>query len=445
MRNYDNRLTAKRSLIKGDKDLSEVRKALITDDTHSRYYARNALRFDDYSLAEKGIMGAKPHTNYRRELLGRESAPYLMGIELEVEHSEADLQSVTLKRAVDKALRMHLNGAHYCCYDGSLGNGFEIVTAPRSAHELRQSYHHYYLLLQALQKEGFRSHDGGHCGLHVHISRRALSDEKWNGLRRFLSKHGRLFKAISRRDSFGYCAFDGNDRRNAGRYSALNLEPSNTAEFRFFRGTLNWKSFIMSIEVIMSLVDYARDAKKLNVHDWYQFMTKGKYKVAADRIQSHWDSYSAYLASLPRPVRQARPRLTDLTPHDRSIERRRRAEAQAQEVRRITDMLTNDVMRLQSSQFSDCSMYVPGSNGMRWTARWNGNSGVPTRRLCVPVVVEGYNARVRRIASRLSLFCYVTIPTAEVIAPSQIRMRSSYGWGNRRIRSVVDGRGYGSI
>ena len=61
----------------------------------------------------------------------------------------------------------------YCKHDGSLDDGFELVTHPMSL-----SYHRTEMPWEALLREAVRmghlSHQSGTCGLHIHVSREAF-------------------------------------------------------------------------------------------------------------------------------------------------------------------------------------------------------------------------------------------------------------------------------
>jgi hypothetical protein len=176
---------------------------------------------------------------------------YLMGVELEIERARDTA-------AVSDALYDHLHGKHVVVTDGSLrDHGLEIVTCPLYASEF--SSVRFHALLCALRRAGAVSHDSGRCGLHVHVTRSALTERDWLQLCDFLRTNAQFFRVLSRRGSgenaYTFCEFT---ERGDRKYSALNLSRSRTAEFRFFRGTLKAGSFLASIQIVSALIDAAR-------------------------------------------------------------------------------------------------------------------------------------------------------------------------------------------
>ena len=59
-----------------------------------------------------------------------------------------------------------------------------------------------------------------------------------------------------------------------GMYTAVNLKPENTIEFRIFRGTLRYETFIATIEFTHYLCQLAKDLSDENFHAmaWSEFV-----------------------------------------------------------------------------------------------------------------------------------------------------------------------------
>jgi hypothetical protein len=237
----------------------------------------------------------------------RTGEPYLIGIELEIE-------GVQDRGIVGDALRKYLKDRHICVRDGSIAsNGVEIVTSPLAPREMGRIP--WYNLLRELSREGCTSHDSGACGLHVSISRNYLKDHTWRSIRSMLSRDRALFESLSRRnigkggkngDPFYFCSFSPRESK----YQALNLSKGAVAEFRFFRGTLSPASFIASIEIVRSIVEYARDrenrsgdrAPRLTAVGWIEWVGNAwGYGVARDYIKDHVERFRA----IPRAPRGA--------------------------------------------------------------------------------------------------------------------------------------------
>lgn len=60
-----------------------------------------------------------------------------------------------------------------------------------------------------------------------------------------------------------------------GRYTAVNLMPENTIEFRIFRGTLRYETFMATIEFTHYLCELARKLSDENFHAmaWSEFVS----------------------------------------------------------------------------------------------------------------------------------------------------------------------------
>jgi hypothetical protein len=170
----------------------------------------------------------------------------------------------------------------YCKYDGSLNNGFEIVTHPATL-----NYHindmKWDKIINTALKYGFRSHDTTTCGLHVHASRTLFGEyemiQDLNIAKCILlieNNFDSIILPFSRRTSDRMrewsrrpraCINDYDNEITAinkakrteddGRYQAVNLTNRNTVEFRFFRGTLNIETLFAALQFIDFIIEYS--------------------------------------------------------------------------------------------------------------------------------------------------------------------------------------------
>lgn len=191
------------------------------------------------------------------------------------------------------------NGYVYAKNDGSLNSGFEMVSHPITLEN------HYKLNwevgMKALTKLGYSSHNVGTCGLHIHINRdffgsttnaqmlggakiAYLMEKNWDDFVKFtrrksgdlrrwanlqtgvISRYERtleLHKAqnsIPTLDDKKYAlrqAFK-NAYENGDKYVALNTNHSKTFELRVFRGTLNYNTFMATLQFVDNLARYAK-------------------------------------------------------------------------------------------------------------------------------------------------------------------------------------------
>jgi hypothetical protein len=68
--------------------------------------------------------------------------------------------------------------------------------------------------------------------------------------------------------------------KSKGRYLALNLQNYYTVEFRLFKGTLNFTSFMASLQLVMELSKYAirTDLKNILSTSWSDVFLCTKHK-----------------------------------------------------------------------------------------------------------------------------------------------------------------------
>ena len=156
----------------------------------------------------------------------------------------------------------------YIKYDGSLNNGMEIVSHPHTY----SSHYHLDLwkrIMQIARSNGYTSHDACSCGLHFHISRNSLGrtrqeqDDTAYKMVLMAEVMWEDFVRFSRRTSFSYChkhnvwvksdsfdKFKDKTRGNMSRHNAVNLSNTSTVEFRLIRGTINYNTFIASLQFV---------------------------------------------------------------------------------------------------------------------------------------------------------------------------------------------------
>ncbi len=172
-------------------------------------------------------------------------------------------------------------------WDGSVEEGFEIISMPHTVRDFWDKAQKWESMLKFLNEKGYYSHNGGHCGLHIHVSRlmfgkteeeqdRAIAkvytffDENWSELVK-----------VSRREYFGYCdknklyslrdsdpvkvkynLWRKNAKGDGGHGNALNNRNKATFEYRLGRGTLNAWSFFSWVDLIITIT---KNAKRINV------------------------------------------------------------------------------------------------------------------------------------------------------------------------------------
>jgi hypothetical protein len=235
--------------------------------------------------------------------------PLFLGVELEVDASEYsqdecgcgedDCEVCSGYNDVDSRSNANfvlhaVNSGNYnesviSKWDGSLNNGFELVSTPMTlAGHFNTKNVAWENGIKVLKNMGYTSHDFGTCGLHVHINRNFFGTSKdaqdYNGAKiaYLMEKYWDDFVRFSRRRAGelerwarkGYAKddFDRDELKTtktlsdvfkknydtSNKYIALNTIHSNTFEFRIFRGTLNYNTFKATLQFVHNLAHLVR-------------------------------------------------------------------------------------------------------------------------------------------------------------------------------------------
>jgi hypothetical protein len=186
----------------------------------------------------------------------------LLGYELEVVSRNGSVSDAV------KFVRQHLATDYVTLKsDGSIcGPGFEIVSRPDS------------LAVHKKKTEAFLAEAKDHlkswpanldCGMHVHITRSALSPLQLGKMLVFLNDPGneRFVTDVAGRGPIEWCKrspkklTDG-IKRSDERRAALNLTNDRTVEVRIFRGNVARDGFIKNLEFVQALVDFTAPAEQ---------------------------------------------------------------------------------------------------------------------------------------------------------------------------------------
>lgn len=233
-------------------------------------------------------------SNYYRTKDDPTPAGLYLGVELETEayrteNPEALAMDVIMAVGDERVV---------CKEDGSLMDGCEIVTQPMSA-----AYHLaplddlggrrlWDVILDTCAEHNARSHNGGNCGLHIHVSRTWLdTDDKVTTFIRLVQGHAAEWQVFSRRnlDNMSYCRLESDFQsgislgdspaekrrktyRKTGHHTAINCENYATVELRLWRGTLVKQTLRATIEATAALAliagDYLTDIEALESWSW---------------------------------------------------------------------------------------------------------------------------------------------------------------------------------
>ena len=220
-----------------------------------------------------------------------EDSPLFIGVELELDdggNSNRNAKVLT-ELANSESKRIYIKN------DGSLDEGFEVVTHPMTLKYHMEEMPWWDLTKEALRM-GYRSHKAGTCGLHCHVNRTFFGDDYeqqeenigkvlflvekyWDELLRFSRRtQGQMDHWAAR---YGFKeepkqVMDHAKHCGKGRYACVNLENYHTIEFRMWRGTLKYNTLIATLQMVARICNVAifSSEKDLQNLSWWRFVSQ---------------------------------------------------------------------------------------------------------------------------------------------------------------------------
>ena len=219
-----------------------------------------------------------------------ETSDRYFGVELEIDDAGQDRDNAQELLDIANVSEEHI----YIKSDGSLENGMEIVTHPMTLAYHETQFDWGAILHKALSL-GYRSHQSGTCGLHIHVNRKSLGsseqeqDEIISRILYFVEHHWNEMMRFSRRSEsamnrwaarYGYEATPkkilDKAKNSYARYCAVNLTPRETVEFRLFRGTLRLNTLLATLQLVDHICCLACELtdKELQELSWSEFVSE---------------------------------------------------------------------------------------------------------------------------------------------------------------------------
>lgn len=211
---------------------------------------------------------------YKPEPIFYGEGPRYMGVELEIDGAgELDSKASQILTVANRGGSELL----YCKHDGSLDDGFELVSHPLTL-QFHQETMPWAAILRQAVRLGYQSHQAGTCGLHIHVSRAAFGlteveqdaviarilyffEKHWEELLKFSRRTQRQLERWAARYGYKEQPRDILDHAKkgygAGRYTCVNLQNEDTIEFRIFRGTLKLNTLLATLQLIDRICDVA--------------------------------------------------------------------------------------------------------------------------------------------------------------------------------------------
>lgn len=157
--------------------------------------------------------------------------------------------------------------------------GCEIVSYPATLQYHLSNKTKWKSILKNARQLHFKSYNINNCGLHIHVNKNYFDNKSIQKLDYFINTNQEFFSKLSKRvstfarfltkpiNSYGIPI-------NYNRHCALNLCNENTIQFRLFRGTLNYKSFISYIELVHYICKYiqSNELQQLNTCSFLEYI-----------------------------------------------------------------------------------------------------------------------------------------------------------------------------
>jgi hypothetical protein len=265
-----------------------------------RFYQGSGIDFEKFVLNKHKVGGHRDSIPLVFERFNSEATPLYMGVELETdtEYTQSGDEDDDSSSDVHYDGDEHDRNANlvlqtissddlvFAKADGSLSSGFEMVSQPitLAKHLTKVNWKQGFDILEKL---GYKSHNTSSCGMHVHVNRDFFGKSKViqnvNA-----SKIAYLFTNLStdlirftRRKEYNlnrwagiqniHYVLNGVKTKKSlqsafrrlyparNKYVALNTMHANTYEFRIFRGTLNYNTFVATLQLVDNMCRMVKD------------------------------------------------------------------------------------------------------------------------------------------------------------------------------------------
>lgn len=223
-----------------------------------------------------------------------EDTTLLLGAEIEVGGNN-NISSDNDKNSTVKKCIQIMNGSDsdeenliYSTHDSTVQIEFDTMPCSLEFHKNKMNYREMF---EYLDKEGYKGHDCETAGLHIHANRNYLGKSRISQeliiskILYILEKFNDEICVIARRDN-EYSEFVGSKKeenslvelygkyKDHGKRAALNLQHKDTIEFRMFKSTLKYETFILTLEFVKDIIDYAKSAsiEEIELIKWSDLM-----------------------------------------------------------------------------------------------------------------------------------------------------------------------------
>lgn len=230
-----------------------------------------------------------------------EDTTLLLGAEIEVGGNNHVTSDNDKNSTVKKCIQI-MNGSDsdeenfiYSTHDSTVQIEFDTMPCSLEFHKNKMNYREMF---EYLDKEGYKGHDCETAGLHIHANRSYLGKSRISQelviskILYILEKFNDEICVIARRDN-DYSEFAGEKQnedsivelyskyKDKGKRAALNLQHKDTIEFRMFKSTLKYETFILTLEFVKDIIDYAKsvDIEEIELAKWSDLMNCFSYEL----------------------------------------------------------------------------------------------------------------------------------------------------------------------
>ena len=289
------------SCIDDDYTFSEYRDTYVRyedaddDESYDEDYRDEYVNAYDYDVMEDLSL-----TSTEQDSLRPDTAYY--GVELEVEKRS--------NATSDTAFKIHTSFKYddigqfaLLKSDGSLSNGFEIVTAPGTLNAHKKYWDKFF------KSDGIKevkSWNTDTTGMHIHISRTALTQLQIGKILVFINdnKNEEFVNHIAGRNSDQWAKKSHKKIidcvESSEKYSAVNTSHRHTIELRIFKGNLAKHGFFRVLEFVDALVHFAKRTSltKLSYTDFINYMERPNVRSQYPNFYG-WLSRKSYCIGKP--------------------------------------------------------------------------------------------------------------------------------------------------
>lgn len=243
-------------------------------------------------------MGYEEITRGHRE---RTRNTLFLGMELEVEMSN---NAQMKRKEAARATMVAMKGDCIVAHDGTLTNGFEIISVPAT---LNYHYEMWKDILRSQLRRQIVSFKRASCGIHIHMSKEAFTDLALGKFMTFMThpKNTTFIEAVAQRKDNKYNIRKATKITNVkskttldgefmGHYYAVNLDKPHTIEVRIFKGTLHYPSVMKNLEFCHALHSWVSsyECSVNDVGDWSKFtdfvkQNRKTYTFLYDFLKNH--------------------------------------------------------------------------------------------------------------------------------------------------------------